>query len=628
LGFDGNFLMARNKIERDTDSEEYGLEDTSRLTRRQRWAGHLLNPLFRLLAWVDRRVQRSRTILSFLWLIDWFGRRVDSCKAAIVRVWQIVAGATIRSSYADAARMKLDESTQKVSQTIEDVRLTVLEAGERSWAARVCSTLGHVARQAWFLVRHFTMEWVATRNYRRLVGGTPALLLTLPLAMCIVRMPFYGSYAKAQHYRKAMNDAILSKDFQAIDLIHRKLSEINVSENDMVMYQSAIAAYEAGNSDDAVQRMRQLAPLEEAGFLPAHLWIATYLSDHTPKGQDRSQIITHLRQALSLQPDRVDVAIWLADEYRIADRPAMALDLLDKYERAARDPSVRIHIADLYSRCGRNRLAFQIAQDVETSIRSQQADATRSGTQLRNVDFMAWAYAAQMRNDLRESLRIAELGRQDFPDDQRLADYTEMLRLMVSGLSNNSGARFPDLARIKELLKNQNLRDQLASYLAMLLNSSFNRDPIRQLLEEDIESNPVPVPDRVLQELAKSALNVGDATRARRHYEAMVRSNPNNAAAMNDLAWLLAHHKPVDLARAMTLVDKAIELDPGNVHYHDTRGHILAKLDRWEEAVVELERAVNGLPGNRNTHAVLAQSYERLGNAELAEAHRRLSRAE
>jgi Flp pilus assembly protein TadD len=97
--------------------------------------------------------------------------------------------------------------------------------------------------------------------------------------------------------------------------------------------------------------------------------------------------------------------------------------------------------------------------------------------------------------------------------------------------------------------------------------------------------------------------------------------------ALNDLAWLLAHHEPIDLERALALVDKAIEIEPRNVHFRDTRGHVLAKLNRWQDAVVELEQAVNGLPGNRGTHAVLAQTYDNLGNKELADAHRSLSQS-
>ena len=84
----------------------------------------------------------------------------------------------------------------------------------------------------------------------------------------------------------------------------------------------------------------------------------------------------------------------------------------------------------------------------------------------------------------------------------------------------------------------------------------------------------------------------------------------------NNLAWLLAFYKPVDLDRAMMLVEKALEKEDKPA-YHGTKGHILRKMGRYGEALKELER-VQGVfqqDGKQTLelYRALADCYEKLG---------------
>jgi hypothetical protein len=56
----------------------------------------------------------------------------------------------------------------------------------------------------------------------------------------------------------------------------------------------------------------------------------------------------------------------------------------------------------------------------------------------------------------------------------------------------------------------------------------------------------------------------------------------------------------------------------------DTKGQILLRLGRVDEAVVVLESALKGVP-DRGTHGALAEAYSRLDKTELAASHRRLA---
>jgi Tfp pilus assembly protein PilF len=48
----------------------------------------------------------------------------------------------------------------------------------------------------------------------------------------------------------------------------------------------------------------------------------------------------------------------------------------------------------------------------------------------------------------------------------------------------------------------------------------------------------------------------------------------------------------------------------------------MVKLQRWKEAVDDLEFAVNGIPDSPQVHSSLASAYEALGQSQLARAHR------
>lgn len=79
-----------------------------------------------------------------------------------------------------------------------------------------------------------------------------------------------------------------------------------------------------------------------------------------------------------------------------------------------------------------------------------------------------------------------------------------------------------------------------------------------------------------------------------------------------------------DLPRALGLIDSALKRYPGQLAFHDTRGHVYAKLGRWQKALTDLQL---GLPVNRqrgSTHEHLAMAYDHLGLPRMAAEHRQL----
>jgi len=109
------------------------------------------------------------------------------------------------------------------------------------------------------------------------------------------------------------------------------------------------------------------------------------------------------------------------------------------------------------------------------------------------------------------------------------------------------------------------------------------------------------------------------------HFERSLAINPRLAVVMNNLAWLVSHD-PVhmDLERALGMAEAAIELEPDNGSFLDTRGSIYLLMGRNREALNDFEKALPTVKDKATVHAKLADAYSKLGRHEIAQQHLRL----
>jgi thioredoxin-like negative regulator of GroEL len=71
------------------------------------------------------------------------------------------------------------------------------------------------------------------------------------------------------------------------------------------------------------------------------------------------------------------------------------------------------------------------------------------------------------------------------------------------------------------------------------------------------------------------------------------------------------------------LINVAVEKRPDVVNYRDTKGAILMKMERWEDALIELETILPRTEGEarQDLHQRLAKIYTELGKESLAKMH-------
>ena len=74
---------------------------------------------------------------------------------------------------------------------------------------------------------------------------------------------------------------------------------------------------------------------------------------------------------------------------------------------------------------------------------------------------------------------------------------------------------------------------------------------------------------------------------------------------------------------ALERMNRALEIETYELSYSETRGQLQVKRGRHADAIQDLEFVLNGMGDVAEVHLALANAYEKMGQAEQAEAHRR-----
>ena len=122
--------------------------------------------------------------------------------------------------------------------------------------------------------------------------------------------------------------------------------------------------------------------------------------------------------------------------------------------------------------------------------------------------------------------------------------------------------------------------------------------------------------------LGTQALLQGDLVSGQDHLELARQRTPEMPMVLNNLACALTQREPPDLERALQLAQAAKKLS-NHPEISDTLGMILARQGKHREAITEFETVLRAFPNRSTLHAQLADLYEKLGDDDMAERHRR-----
>jgi tetratricopeptide (TPR) repeat protein len=107
---------------------------------------------------------------------------------------------------------------------------------------------------------------------------------------------------------------------------------------------------------------------------------------------------------------------------------------------------------------------------------------------------------------------------------------------------------------------------------------------------------------------------------AEQAFRQVLQQNPSNSMALNYLGYMLADRNN-HLEEALTLVKKALDLDPQNYNYIDSLGWVYFKLGNYDQAEENLRRAAEKAPNDATIQDHLGELYARTNRFKLAAAH-------
>ncbi|MEX1198483.1 MAG: tetratricopeptide repeat protein [Pseudohongiellaceae bacterium] len=102
----------------------------------------------------------------------------------------------------------------------------------------------------------------------------------------------------------------------------------------------------------------------------------------------------------------------------------------------------------------------------------------------------------------------------------------------------------------------------------------------------------------VRNQLASAYLQLGKEREAREQYRQLVEDAPDNVLVLNNLAWLLREEDP---GQALTYIEKANDLAPGDPRIMDTYAMVQLELGATGEALSLNRKALDLVPGNPET---------------------------
>ncbi len=217
---------------------------------------------------------------------------------------------------------------------------------------------------------------------------------------------------------------------------------------------------------------------------------------------------------------------------------------------------------------------------------------------------------------------------------RRLLEIAPNAYVLVAQSLVEQGRR-ADAARFCLELAGDTPDDQMANILANIMTTTTNEpeqgDELAALQPEvdaalaaalqDGRDNPA-----LLQAEAVMRFSRGEVDAAIDLFRRILKTDPNNALALNNLATLLAERSD-QLTEALETIERAIEISGRQASLLDTQGTILLKQGNVDGAVACLEEATAGNATDARYYLHLAAAYLRAQPSRPADARRMLAEA-
>ena len=471
-----------------------------------------------------------------------------------------------------------------------------------------------------------------TRQWQFLKQGAPAVAVAAVILGAILLSNWIGG-DNDERYRVAFNLAVKSEDYETAYLFRRKLEAISGPRSDDLEFRfnCALADIGRGQTTLGLELIDELAPEDSFGYGPAHLWVARQQINQDPsmQGENGDRIAHHLNAALREDPKNHSIHYMLGRYHEQRNNKPKAIEHLTIAAESHSDLHFVLGgLNDVIGNFEDSQKHFELAKENLRGRIEQDPDNIENRVNLGVAIYKTGKFDDAIRT-LVEALAGAKSENEKAHVIGVLSAFylseSDRLRQNSSPNSREYAMSLLLLAKSLEFAPNNEKAINRIAEIAALEGTAA--DQAIETLKELIVAGKMTATAHVI--LGTAALKKGDQKKAKMHFGLAYRLDPKMPTLLNNVAWMLAHQDPAPLGKALAVINQALEAIPRDHPLRpamlDTRGQIYVKMERWEEALVDLEQALTKMRNNRNLHRALAETYRALGQNDLAEKHDRLS---
>lgn len=479
-----------------------------------------------------------------------------------------------------------------------------------------------------FLRGRAIQEGMRTRYWRDLLQGTPAILGTI--AVLTVGGIVLGRENKLRdEYQIAANKSYLAEDYEAAHLYFERLYVLDKGTAETRFY-LGLALAELGRDAEAMHLIDGIAEGRAGGDPRANAWVAGKLLSNKKLLEDpdiRAKVFRNLLTADRGMPENVEVKANLASYHLLTGEYKKSIPYLEA--AAAMNPVLNIDLATLYARDGRENSAASAVSHAEAHLEQVvRKDPTDVRSRLLLVK------AKSMKGEFDQVLEILYEGKELDPQGPFGSLIAQAhLAIYDRTLSEKEPDPATLLAHLRAALRSQ---PTMTDAIVRLIQFGEQVDaggihPVVGVADPQVASD---AKDLLMEMLVKGEQSVAvhmalglkawrdnDFEAARMHFEAGYDLDPSVAEVANNLAWILTHQKKPDPDRALAVIETVLERHPQIPRFRDTRGEIYLAMERWDDAIRDLEFALVTLKDDPRIHQSLAKAYTARGQKALAAGH-------
>ncbi|QDV69502.1 Tetratricopeptide repeat protein [Rosistilla carotiformis] len=446
------------------------------------------------------------------------------------------------------------------------------------------------------------------------------LLMGLPALLgCLVLTPFllfvWSRESRLEDiYRREAKRAYDAQQHDLAVVCFDRLIRINPRLEDR--FHLGLSLVAAGDQERGLRIMSGIASPEKQGFGPAHVWQAKQLMVNPEADLETiTTAISHLSNAKKTLYKDSEVNYLLATCFWGTGSTERALESL-------RDASLQnpAYYYDLFKACQKHQLlpetnkAAELASDyLKKQVANYPLDRD---ARYRYVEVQIWL------NVFDNAEQVLLQGSDVDPD----GDWNKTLAKAY-------------LARFRQRKSERVSLDELLTYLQKALAADPNStDVIKELADVGIVDPSGRIEKMLEQSLTSGRHNaiVHFVLGSRRwqlnlvddavfHMKRAYKLDKSLGVAANNLAYYELLKEDGDLERGLDLIDELLQEFPDSHAFRETRGQLLAGLERWEEALDDLEYALPNFPNEKRLHDSLALCYDAMGQPKLASQHRKIA---